>query len=168
MVTRPTVHRSTATVAQLRAFFEDDHVHMALIVENGTLLGVIERDDLATAATEEASAREIARLDARTIQPDAALQDARARMTREHRRRLAVTADQSALVGLLCLKANGRGFCSDQDVTARRLPQSRHGGRCADGLLRSLLTMSTTALARLLEQQAGLRPHVLQQEHDAG
>lgn len=120
MVTRPAVHRPTVTVAELRAFFDDNHVHMALIVDNGTLVGVIERGDLTTERTDEASAREIARLDGCTIRPDAALADARAQMTRAGRRRLAVTTNESALAGLLCLKASGHGFCSDEDVAARR------------------------------------------------
>jgi predicted transcriptional regulator len=120
MVSRPAVHRPTVTVAELRAFFDDDHVHMALIVDNGTLVGVIERGDLTTEKTDEASAQEIARLDGCTIRPDAALADARAQMTRDGRRRLAVTTEESALAGLLCLKASGHGFCSDQDVAARR------------------------------------------------
>jgi CBS domain-containing protein len=121
MVTRPAVHRPEATVAELRAFFDDDdHVHMALIVDNTTLVGVIERGDLATATTDETPAREIAKLDGCTIRPDAALADARARMTRDGRRRLAVTTKESALLGLLCLKASGRGFCSDEDVASRR------------------------------------------------
>jgi hypothetical protein len=37
------------------------------------------------------------------------------------RRRLAVTSDDGTLVGLLCLKASGNGFCSDGDVASRRL-----------------------------------------------
>jgi CBS domain-containing protein len=120
MVSRPAVHGPTATVAELRAFFDDDHVHMAVIVDDGTLLGVIERGDLATATTNETLAREIAKLDGCTVRPDAALPDARALMRRNGRRRLAVTTEQSALVGLLCLKASGHGFCSDEDVSSRR------------------------------------------------
>jgi predicted transcriptional regulator len=129
MVRRPAVHRPTATVAELRAFFDDDHMHMSLIVDNGILVGVIERGDLITQTTDVVSAREIARLDGCTIRPDASLREARARMTHEGRRRLAVTTQESALVGLLCLKASGRGFCSDEDVAARRQSASdeHHG-----------------------------------------
>jgi hypothetical protein len=39
MVTAPATMRPTATVADARAFFEDDHVHMALITTRGRLLG---------------------------------------------------------------------------------------------------------------------------------
>jgi hypothetical protein len=40
-------------------------------------------------------------------------------MRRAGRRRLAVTSEDGRLLGLLCLKASGRGFCSDEDVAAR-------------------------------------------------
>jgi len=40
-------------------------------------------------------------------------------MSRTGRRRLAVVDDGGVLVGLLCLKRTGRGFCSDLDVASR-------------------------------------------------
>jgi FdhD protein len=42
-------------------------------------------------------------------------------MTATGRRRAAVTSADGRLLGLLCLKASRRGFCSDQDVRARAL-----------------------------------------------
>ena len=39
----------------------------------------------------------------------------------DDRRRLAVTADDSTLLGLLCLKASHLGFCTDADIASRRL-----------------------------------------------
>ncbi len=133
MLTRPAAHSPTATVGDLRAFFDDGHVHMALLVDNGTLVGVIERGDLTTTTTDETSAREIAKLDGCTIRPDAALPEAHARMTRDGKRRLAVTTEESALVGLLCLKASGHGFCSDEDVAARRQQGVLHACRVRAG-----------------------------------
>ena len=35
-------------------------------------------------------------------------------------RRLAVVDDDHRLLGLLCLKRSGSGFCSDDDVISRR------------------------------------------------
>jgi predicted transcriptional regulator len=125
MVARPTVHGPSATVAELRAFFADDHVHAALLVDDGRLLGVIERTDLASTTDDETPALQLATLDRRTIAPDAPLSRAHALVSRAGRRRLAVTTETSRLLGLLCLKANGDGFCSDQDVTARRRPHAR-------------------------------------------
>lgn len=46
MLTRPKTHGPGTTLGELRAFFEDDHVHVALLVDEGKLLGVVEHDDL--------------------------------------------------------------------------------------------------------------------------
>lgn len=122
MVTRPTVHEPSTTVAQLRAFFGDDHVHMALIVDRGTLIGAVERADLTPLLDDDTPASSIARLGRRTVSPDALLPEVFDAMRRTGRRRLAVTRNRR-LLGLLCLKASGRGFCSDAD-TARRGPRA--------------------------------------------
>jgi CBS domain-containing protein len=118
MVTSPTVHDPRTTVAQLRAFFRDDHVHIALLVEDHKLVGTVDRSDLeATLKSQPASA--IARLQGRTVRPDHTLAAAFKAMKRDDRRRLAVTSDDSTLLGLLCLKQSGLGFCSDADVRSR-------------------------------------------------
>jgi CBS domain-containing protein len=125
MVTRPAVHPPSTTVAEIRAFFEDDHMHIALLVDRGRVVGTIERADLGAAANDLTPARNVAALHGRMIGPDVALADAMSMMKRTGRRRLAVTTDGSALLGLLCLKASGRGFCSDDDVAARSQARSR-------------------------------------------
>jgi CBS domain-containing protein len=118
MVVGPAVHPPTATAGELRAFFEDEHVHMALLVEDGTLVGAVERADLGAAVHDETLAGEIATLDGRTIAPDAGLAAALAQLRLAGRRRLAVT-EGGSLLGLLYLKASGDGFCSDADVGHR-------------------------------------------------
>lgn len=120
MVRQPAVHALAATVGDLRAFFSDDHVHMALLVEDGLLVGVVERADIRPEHSDRVPARTIATLNGRTIRPDVALEDAFAAMTRGARRRLAVTTDSSVLLGLLCLKASGLGFCTNADVRRRK------------------------------------------------
>jgi hypothetical protein len=120
MVTRPTTHRATITVGELRAFFADDHVHISLLVDSGVLIATVERSDLDTEIDGRAPALPLARLEGRTISPHAAIEAARMKMLRSGRRRLAVTTQENALLGLLCLKKNGSGFCSDEDVSARR------------------------------------------------
>jgi CBS domain-containing protein len=120
MVTAPSVHGPSTTVDELRTFFRDEHVHMALVVDGGRLVGTVERADLVPALDAEAPAASVATLDGRTIRPDAALPETLDAMTRAGRRRLAVTGDDATLVGLLCLKASGLGFCSDDDVQSRR------------------------------------------------
>jgi predicted transcriptional regulator len=119
MVTRPAVHPRWTTIGQLRALFADDHVHMALLVDHGELVGTVEPADLASELGDRAPASEVAVLAGRTIAPDAALADALEMMRDAGRRRLAVTSENSLLLGLLCLKANGLGFCSDSDVESR-------------------------------------------------
>lgn len=70
MLTRPTMHGPSTTVAQLHAFFSDDHVHIALLVEGQKLVGTIERADLTPRLSAEAPASTIARLEERTITPE--------------------------------------------------------------------------------------------------
>jgi predicted transcriptional regulator len=119
MVTRPTVHATSTTVGQLRAFFADDHVHIALLVQGDELVGTVERGDITCEVDDATPAARIAKLDGRTIDARATEADALTTMRRGGRRRLAVTDGDARLLGLLCLKASGRGFCSDDDVGAR-------------------------------------------------
>jgi CBS-domain-containing membrane protein len=120
MVVRPVVHGPSTTVGQLRAYFADDHVHMALVVERGVLLGAVERPDLAQAPGDETLARKVATLDGRTTGPEARIPDLLVEMRDAGRRRLAVIGEGAALLGILCLKESGLGFCSDDDVASRR------------------------------------------------
>jgi hypothetical protein len=53
MVTHPAVHRTSATVGEVRAFLADEHMHMALLVSGGELVGTIERSDLPSSSTNE-------------------------------------------------------------------------------------------------------------------
>lgn len=125
MVTHPAVHEPSTTVAQLREFFRDDHVHMALLVDDRKLIGIVARDDLTPQLSDGTPATTIAKLDGRTVRPDALLADAIEAMTRNDGRRLAVIDDDSTLLGILCLKASGHGFCSDADVASRAYHRER-------------------------------------------
>ncbi|HJQ50992.1 MAG TPA: CBS domain-containing protein [Gaiellaceae bacterium] len=120
MITRPTLHGPSATVGQLREFFRDDHVHAALLVDEGVLIGVVVRPDLEADIGDDTPARRIARLAGRTIDPEAAASKTLETMKRTDRRRLAVVNDTGRLLGLLCLKASRLGFCSDGDVHRRK------------------------------------------------
>jgi CBS domain-containing protein len=119
MVTAPATMRPTATVADARAFFEDDHVHMALIASSGRLLGTLVRADLADLDDDAAPALSRSRLDGRSVALDEPAEDVRVRLIAHGLRRLAVVDDAGALAGLLCLKRKLTGFCTDADVTAR-------------------------------------------------
>jgi CBS domain-containing protein len=100
---RPKVLPAAATVGEARTALADDHVHALLVVDDGLLLAVVEREDL----------------EGRTVAPDADLSTTWAGMAARGRRRLAVVDERGLLVGLLCLKRSGRGFCSAADVAAR-------------------------------------------------
>jgi CBS domain-containing protein len=114
------VHRPTATVAEVRALFTDDHVHCALLAEAGRLIAVVDRDDLGSCAGGAPAAR-YGTLDGRIVHPDADLEATRRSMLCRGRRRLAVIDDDGTLLGLLCLKRSSLGFCTDSDVQARAM-----------------------------------------------
>ena len=119
MVTAPATMRPTATVADARAFFEDDHVHMALIASSGRRLGTLVRADLDDLDDDAAPALSRSRLDGRSVALDEPAEDVRVRLIAHGVRRLAVVDDAGALAGLLCPKRKLTGFCTDADVTAR-------------------------------------------------
>lgn len=98
----------------------DGHIHMALIVaENRRLVTTIERSDLAAAPLPSTPVGEIGTLAGRTVAPSYALDAATTLLLRERRRRLAVVDSTGRLLGLLCLKRDGTGYCSDEGIRAR-------------------------------------------------
>ncbi|HLK72416.1 MAG TPA: hypothetical protein VKU77_02075 [Streptosporangiaceae bacterium] len=120
MITTAVRHPLSATVGEIRDFFRDDHVHAALIVSPaGYLEAVVERDDIAGCPALDAAAAPLGRLTGRTVPPGARLGELHRTMIAAGRRRAAVTSADGRLLGLLCLKASQRGFCSEQDVRAR-------------------------------------------------
>lgn len=119
MLTHPKLHPLSACVGEIRDLFLDDHVHMALLVDEGRLITAIERADLPEAIDDEVPARLTGQISGRTISPQATLPEAFAAMRDAGRRRLAAVDRNGIAVGLLCLKANGLGFCSDDDVERR-------------------------------------------------
>jgi CBS domain-containing protein len=115
-----------ATVGQIREFFDDPHVHVAIVLAHDTLLAVLERTDLGAAIADDEGAACFGRLEGRTVTADAPLAPTREAMANAGRRRLAVIDARHRLLGLLCLKSSGLGFCSDRDVHARILdPEGR-------------------------------------------
>jgi CBS-domain-containing membrane protein len=131
MVTAPSTHGTATTVAQLRRYFADDHVHLALIVApDGRLVSTVERADLTTTLPGATLARSVGTLAGRTVGPDDPVERAAAILARQRRRRLAVVDGAGRLLGLLCLKRSRTGFCSDADVRARAA-DARAAGRPA-------------------------------------
>jgi CBS domain-containing protein len=120
MLRVPKVLPSGARVADASELFEDDHVHAALVVdESGRLCSVVLREDLLDRDPEDDAAA-VGRLEERTIPVDAGLEAAwRAMCELGQRRRAVVDPESGRLVGLLCLKRSGSGFCTDADAAAR-------------------------------------------------
>jgi hypothetical protein len=121
VVSHPEVHGCGTTVGELRALFLDDHVHMALLLDGRRLVSAVERQDLSPGLADEAPASLVGTLAGRAVRPGEPAEATLASMRASGRRRLAVISDDGTLLGLLCLKASGLGFCSDDDVASRRL-----------------------------------------------
>jgi CBS domain-containing protein len=124
MLRFPRTCSRTTTVHQAREAFRNDHVHALLVVDRGTLLAVVERGDL-TGRSPAAPVRWLGTNRGRTATPGTPLGDARDAMRAARRRRLAVVDDDGRLLGLLCLKRSGAGFCSDDGVRARAADRYR-------------------------------------------
>lgn len=120
MIHRPKTLPATASLAQARQALADGHVHLLLLVEGERLVGTIDRDDLADVLDDGAvPAATYAVLTGRTTGPDADAEALRHDLRDAQARRLAVVEEDGRLLGLLCLKRTGAGFCSDADVAAR-------------------------------------------------
>lgn len=119
MVTIPKTHSAETTGADLVELFENEHVHMALIVApDGRLVTTIERPDLHHNSM-AANAIEFGTLDGRTVSPAQELDAVLTVLAKSGRRRLAVVDDEGRLVGLLCVKRDGTGCCSDEGIRER-------------------------------------------------
>ncbi|MCD2195182.1 CBS domain-containing protein [Actinomycetospora endophytica] len=114
----PRLHGPGLSVGAARTVFLDDHVHALLLVDDGVLVAVVERGDL-VGVPAGARARSVGRLAGRVAGPDDDLEATREAMASRRQRRLAVVDAGGRLLGLLCLKRHGRGFCSAADVAAR-------------------------------------------------
>ncbi|MFG3268533.1 CBS domain-containing protein [Streptomyces bobili] len=126
MLRDPKVLGPATTVAQVRAFFDNDYVHAALLVDRGRLLSVVEPADLIGSRL-SSRAVTVGRLPGRVIQPDADLATTWEAMTAHALRRLAVMDSRGVFFGLLCPKRSGRGCCTDTDVRTRKHERSTVG-----------------------------------------
>ncbi|MFF3538891.1 CBS domain-containing protein [Streptomyces sp. NPDC002466] len=118
MHTFPKTSPPSTTVGQARELFGNDKVHALLVVDDDVLIAVVERPDLVGRDDHEPVAP-AGRLGDRVVAPSAGLRETWDAMVAAGRRRVAVTTEGDRLVGLLCLKSSGLGFCSDAGVRAR-------------------------------------------------
>lgn len=114
----------TTTVAEARAEFADDHLHMLLLTSNGFLLGTLVPADLLGADSDDDLALVHAVVSGRTVPPTVNAEVMRRVLVAGGERRRAVVDRDGRLVGLLCLKSSHRGFCSDGDVAERAFEQA--------------------------------------------
>ena len=120
MVTCPKTYGPESGPGEVRAFFEDGHLHMALIVApDGRLVTTIERPDLAAATSSSVPVTKLGTLIGRTTGPADPLAATTATLLREARRRLAVVDESGRWLGLLCLTRNRTGYCSDEGIRER-------------------------------------------------
>jgi CBS domain-containing protein len=130
MLREPIVLPESATVSDVRAVLRSDHVHMVLITRAGRvgepLRGTVVRTDLDAAPAAGMSpddaepALTCSRLAGRTVGPTEPVDDVRRALVAAGLRRAAVVDDAGLLLGLVCLKRDGTGFCSDAGVASRR------------------------------------------------
>lgn len=120
MIRSPKTLPATATLADARSLLRDSHVHLLLLVDGERLVGTIDRDDLADVAADGSTpAAAYSTLEGRTTGPLADAEKLRHELRGARARRLAVVDDEGRLLGLLCLKRSGSGYCTDGDVAAR-------------------------------------------------
>ncbi len=128
MIRMPKTCDSKATVGQVYQLFADDHVHVALLVQDGRLLTVINRSDLPADALPDAPAGTLGRLAERVILDTESLELAHRQMLVSGQRRLAVIDRTGSLLGLLCLKRSRTGFCTEQDIHERVVERTARPG----------------------------------------
>jgi CBS domain-containing protein len=126
-VHHPTVHPPEATVGDVRAFLAGGHVHLALVVDGtGRLLVTLVREDL-EGHPDDARATEAGTLVGRTVPADLPADRLPDRMVAQGARRLAVVDDAGHLVGLVCRKRSGQGWCTDEGIRSKRAERPHAG-----------------------------------------
>lgn len=126
MIREPRTLPSDVTVGAVRSAFEDDHVVMVLLTDNGRLEGTLVRDDLPAGTAAAAPALRLSDLTGRTVGPTATAASVLRQLLHDGRRRLAVVDEEGRLLGLVCLNRRRTGFCSDACVAARARTREAH------------------------------------------
>lgn len=124
MIRFPKVCGTDTTVGQAREHLLDDHVHALLVVDNGVLVAVVEREDLCGARAAN-PVWSLGHLTGRVVDVGDDLASVTREMAERGRRRMAVVDDGGRLAGLLCRKRSAQGFCSDGGVAARAAGRHR-------------------------------------------
>lgn len=118
MLRHPKTLTVDVSIDDVRAALDDDHQHMVLLTDGRALIGTLTRADLPEPES-VGEATTWSTLEGRTVHPDEPAAQVEQMMVEQGRRRVAVVDRHDSLLGLLCLKQRGRGFCSDADVESR-------------------------------------------------
>jgi CBS domain-containing protein len=117
----PCVLPADCSVADVRTHLVRDHVHLALLVDPaGRLVGTLTRDDIDGVDGARPAAGH-GRLEDRVVPPEMTESEVRERLARLGVRRAAVVDEDGRLVGLVCAKRSGNGYCTDDGIAQRRL-----------------------------------------------
>ena len=119
MISAPKTLPIDTQVEAARKAFDDSHVHMLLLTHRGILCGTLLRSDLQPGLPPKAAALSLATVRGRTVRPEQHISTIHRWLVRSGQRRLAVVNDDGRLLGLLCLKSDRTGFCTDEGVAAR-------------------------------------------------
>lgn len=122
MLPGPKVLPADVTVGEVRRFFDDHHVHMALLVDDRSparLVTTLVRDDVPVEVDDAEPAVAHGQREGRVVRASVPLAPVHEGLVASGRRRLAVVDERGVLLGLLCLKRHRGGFCSPRDVAAR-------------------------------------------------
>lgn len=126
MIREPKTLESKATVGEVRHLFQDDHVHLALVVQDGLLRGTLARADVRAAWADDVRVLALPQSEQPIISGGTPARIAFARMVERRERRLAVVESDGRLQGLLCLKRRMNGFCSDASMAERLRDETKN------------------------------------------
>jgi CBS-domain-containing membrane protein len=118
MLRHPKTLPVDASIMQVRAALDNDHVHLVLLTEGRRLAGTLTRTDLPPPGTLGPALAWSTLVD-RTVPPETPTAVVYSLMVSRGIRRVAVVTADGSLLGLMCLKQRRTGFCSDADVASR-------------------------------------------------
>jgi CBS domain-containing protein len=99
------------TVGEARTFFQGSSARLALLVDGGTFVAALTRDDIPAGAADGAAVVEFGRSDVDWVGPDVLTDEIVDALEAAPERRIVVLDGDRTLAGLLCLSRSGTEFC---------------------------------------------------------
>ena len=107
----PKTVAADATVGEVRAFFAGSSARLALLVDGGTFVAALTREDIPAGADEGAAAVDFGQSDLEWVSPDVLTDAVVEKLEAAPERRIVVLDGDRTLAGLLCLNRSGSEFC---------------------------------------------------------